>query len=100
MAKEAEEKAKKEAEFEEEMRRRLAQQGHPKSQIDSMVTEEEQKRARQTTTTTEEWRTAEPVYAKIHRDYLSIDTLRYYDVPYEYDRVGHAMETLMKETLC
>ncbi|KAF2722590.1 hypothetical protein K431DRAFT_41562 [Polychaeton citri CBS 116435] len=27
----------------------------------------------------------QPVYAKIHRDYLSIDTLIYYDIPYEFD---------------
>lgn len=26
-----------------------------------------------------------PVYAKIHLDYISTDTLRYYDIPWEYD---------------
>ena len=28
-----------------------------------------------------------PVYAKVHRDHLLIDTLRYYALPWEYDRV-------------
>jgi hypothetical protein len=30
-----------------------------------------------------------PVYAKIHVDYLSTETLRYYDIPWEYDKVSH-----------
>lgn len=90
-AKEAEEKKAKEAEFEEEMRRRLARQGYSQSQIDSMVKEKDEKTEKKqttTTTTVEKWRSSAPVYAKIHRDYISIDTLRYYEVPYEYDRVG------------
>jgi hypothetical protein len=29
-----------------------------------------------------------PVYAKIHVNYLSIETLKYYDVPWEYDKVS------------
>lgn len=93
-AKEEEEKKKKEAEFEEEMRKRLAQQGYTQSQIDSMVKGKDEKKQQQqtttTTTTVEKWRSSAPVYAKIHRDYLSIDTLRYYEIPYEYDRVSSA----------
>ena len=89
-AKEEEDKKKKEAEFEEEMRRRLARQGYTQSQIDVMVKEKEEKKPATTTTTTttiEKFRSSAPVYAKVHRDYLSVDTLRYYEIPYEYDRV-------------
>ncbi|TKA28695.1 hypothetical protein B0A50_03022 [Salinomyces thailandicus] len=97
--KEEQEKAQKKAEkdkFEAEMRRRLAQQGYAENQIDVMVDEEKAKkwqeersrsRRRQTTTALQVWEdTRPPVYAKVHRDYLSIDTLIYYDVPYEFDR--------------
>lgn len=30
----------------------------------------------------------QPVYAKIHVDYISTETLRYYAIPWEYDRVS------------
>jgi hypothetical protein len=33
-------------------------------------------------------RTHAPVYAKIHVDYISTETLRYYDIPWEYYRVS------------
>lgn len=29
----------------------------------------------------------QPTYIKVHRDHLSIDTLSYFDIPWEYDRV-------------
>lgn len=89
--KEEEEKKKKEAEFEEEMRKRLARQGYTQSQIDRMVKEKDEKDGGgkvTKTTTIEKWKSSAPVYAKIHRDYLSIETLRYYEIPYEYDRVS------------
>lgn len=90
-AKEEEDKKKKEAEFEEEMRRRLSRQGYTEAQIDRMVNKEKvdkQTMVNKTTTTIEKWGSKAPVYAKIHRDYLSIETLRYYEIPYEYDRVS------------
>jgi hypothetical protein len=30
-----------------------------------------------------------PVYAKVHVDYMSTETLRYYDIPWEFDKVSH-----------
>jgi hypothetical protein len=29
-----------------------------------------------------------PTYVKIHKDYLDVETLRYYDLPYEWDQVS------------
>lgn len=72
------------------MRKRLARQGYTEAQINRMVREKDDKKPSTitTTTTVEKWKSAAPVYAKIHRDYISIDTLRYYEIPYEYDRVS------------
>lgn len=89
---EKEKKKKREEEFEDEMRKRLARFGFTPNQIETMVQEEMAKQGKTTTTTTttaiERWQNPRaPVYAKVHRDYLSIDTLKYYDVPWEYDRV-------------
>lgn len=96
--KEADEKKKKEEEVEEEMRRRLSKAGVPYKQIEAIINDEKEKKKTTTTTTTttiqatgnevDLFRGARgPVYAKIHRDYLSTDTLKYYGVPYEYDKV-------------
>jgi hypothetical protein len=29
-----------------------------------------------------------PIYVKVHKEHLAVDTLIYYDIPYELDRVG------------
>ncbi|WPG99720.1 Hypothetical protein R9X50_00253900 [Acrodontium crateriforme] len=99
--KEEKEKAEKKAEKEKleiEMRRRLENFGYTQEQIDIMVDEEKAKKYKEdhkrgpttTTTTTssslEIFKSRAPTYAKIHRDYLSIDTLIYYDIPYEHDK--------------
>ncbi|KAK5114925.1 hypothetical protein LTR62_002084 [Meristemomyces frigidus] len=100
-AKEEKEKADKKAEkekFEHEMRKRLESFGvYSQAQIDYMVDEEkakEQNKARSRSHSrvhveTDEltvWRPSRPVYPKIHRDYIEIETLIYYGVEYEYDR--------------
>ena len=33
----------------------------------------------------------QPTYPKVHKDYLSVDTLIYYNLPYEYDRVSYCL---------
>lgn len=92
---EKEKKEKKEAEekFEEEMRKRLARFGFPPAQIDMMVKEEKAKAGfppAPGSAAVDVWRPrGAPVFAKVHRDYLSIDTLKYYDIPWEYDHVSH-----------
>lgn len=92
--KEDEEKRKKKEEkekFENEMRERLRKFGYTEKQIDIMVDEEKAtkwKEQRTETTEVKIWReNRAPVYPKVHRDYLSVDTLIYYDIPYEFDKV-------------
>lgn len=98
--KEREEKKKreeKEAEdkFQSEMRKRLANLGYTAETIDILVDEEKAKKfkngVRQRPDQLEVWRGAPraPVYPKVHRDYLAVETLKYYDLPWEYDRVRH-----------
>lgn len=42
-----------------------------------------------TTTTVERWKASgKPVYPKVHRKHCSVNTLKYFDVPYEIDRVS------------
>nr|OQO22268.1 hypothetical protein B0A51_09325 [Rachicladosporium sp. CCFEE 5018] len=97
--KQLEKKAKKEKEEKEEqarideaMRKRLIEAGLSGRQIEEIMDKEKKKGKTTTTTTTIRTNNAltlhgghQPVYAKIHRDYLSVETLRYYSIPYEYD---------------
>nr|POE71442.1 hypothetical protein CFP56_62537 [Quercus suber] len=102
-------KAKKE-EFESEMRRRLVNLGYTQDQVDLIVDEEKAKKAREqsqnrrktTTTTTTTLQTFDsnlrsPVFAKIHRQYLELDTLRYYNIPFEYDRTNSNYFIILRE---
>lgn len=67
-------KRAKEKEFlENAMRKRLAQFGFQENQIQAMVYPERFAQRHQ------------PTYAKIRREYLDVETLNYYDIPYEYD---------------
>ena len=36
-------------------------------------------------------RSTAPVYPKVHTDYIATETLRYYDVPWEYDKVSQTL---------
>ncbi|KAF2173229.1 hypothetical protein M409DRAFT_49704 [Zasmidium cellare ATCC 36951] len=92
--KEREEKKKreeKEAEekFQTEMRRRLQSLGYTEATIDMMVDEEKAKKFKktvQTTDTLDVWRPPRaPIYPKIRREFIEIDTLKYYDLPWKYD---------------
>lgn len=86
---EARKKKEEEEEFQDEMRKRLARFGYTHAQIEAMVREKvEQKDTRTTMTTTQITRWGDqrnPVYPKIHTKYISVDTLRYYELPWEYD---------------
>lgn len=88
-----EKEQKEEAEFKDEMRKRLASFGYTHAQIEAMVRSEsekkEQTRTTTTTTTMTRWGNPQnPVYPKIHRKYLEIETLRYYELPWEWDSVS------------
>jgi hypothetical protein len=86
--KKQEEKEEKEK-MEDEMRKRLAKHGYTYEQIERMISEKKDEPVNRTTTiTTTRQLGGRPTYAKIKREYLSVDTLRYYDIPYEYDPVS------------
>ena len=79
------------------MRERLYKAGYSSREIERVISDEKEKTTKKITTTTTT-RTSNaltpfegsraPIYAKIHRDYLSVDTLKYYDIPWEYDKVS------------
>jgi hypothetical protein len=94
-AKDEEEKAKKKAqeeELERAMRDRLSQFGFQDNQIQALVHPERQKDLQQGMTPHNPLRIApQPTYAKISRTHLDIETLHYYDIPYEYDSVSRSI---------
>jgi hypothetical protein len=88
-----EEKEKKEAaekQLDDEMRKRLAELGFQQHQIKAMLELEGATTPKQNSSPNNPLQLAHPpTYVKVHRDHLSIETLVYYDLPYEVDRVGH-----------
>ena len=86
------EKAKKKAqeeELERAMRDRLSHLGFQDNQIQALVHPEKAKELQQGMMPGNPLRiAAQPTYAKIHRNHLDIETLHYYDIPYEYDVVS------------
>ena len=83
------------------MRKRFTRLGFTPNQVEK---EERAKQGRTTTTTTTTTTAIErrqsprgPVYAKIHQDYLSVDTLKYYNIPWEYDRYDKNYIIIMRE---
>ncbi|KAK1053579.1 hypothetical protein LTR74_016260 [Friedmanniomyces endolithicus] len=94
--KEKADQAAEKAKFEREMRKRLEGFGvYSQGQIDYMVDEEKAKhareersrsRGRQVVEELEVWRPHRPVYPKVHRDFVAVETLTYYNIPYEVDR--------------
>jgi len=97
----------------EAMRNRLVESGFTQPQVDDIMSKQKQKRndnkqrksTKETTTTTTstpalalaQLRAHVPVYAKIHTDYISTETLRYYDVPWEYDRNDPSYIIILRE---
>jgi hypothetical protein len=76
--------------LEESMRKRLHQFGFQESQIGAMVNPEEQNRLKkQQSEGLMPHKSLEiaqqPTYAKIRKEHLEVETLHYYDIPYEYD---------------
>jgi hypothetical protein len=76
--------------LEEEMKKRLVQYGFEDDQIESMIKNGRGGHAPppENATPTKSEPSQEPhqpVYHKVHKKHLSIDTLHYYDIPYEYD---------------
>ncbi|OCK85957.1 hypothetical protein K432DRAFT_399833 [Lepidopterella palustris CBS 459.81] len=98
---EEEEKAKKkkqEEELEEQMRKRLAQFGFQENQIQAMIKPEKAKELQQGLAPINPLQLApQPTYVKVHKDHLSIDTLTYYDIPWEYDRNDRDYIIILRE---
>jgi hypothetical protein len=112
--KEEEEKKKKaaqEKELEEQMRKRLAQFGFQDNQIQAFVNPEKASHLQQGMMPNNPLHqiapppphmhqqhhhhsshqiaiAPAPTYAKVHRSHLDVETLHYYDIPYEYDMVS------------
>lgn len=82
-------KTKKEKELEEEMRKRLAHFGFQDNQIQAMIKPEDAAKLQQGMAPSNPLRlTHQPTYVKVHKEHLSVETLLYYDIPYEIDRVS------------
>jgi hypothetical protein len=85
------EKAAEAKKYEETMRNRLAKFNLDDDQIEALVSPEEgkQKDLQPGVSTHAERNeiatTPQPTYAKVHKKYLDIETLHYYDIPYQYD---------------
>lgn len=79
------------------MRERLLNMGWSKARVDMEIERERIKRTQTTTTTT--WASGNalvpflpgdraPTYAKVKKEHIAIETLKYYGIPWEYDRVS------------
>ncbi|KAF9740912.1 hypothetical protein PMIN02_002621 [Paraphaeosphaeria minitans] len=99
--KEEEEKAdkeKQEKELEEAMRKRLAHFGFQDNQIQAMIRPEEAAKLQQGMSPANPLRlTHQPTYVKVHKEHLAIDTLVYYDIPYEVDRADPNYIIILRE---
>jgi hypothetical protein len=98
-AKEEEEKAKKKEQedmLERAMRDRLSQFGFQDNQIQAVIHPEKQKELQQGMTPHNPLRIApQPTYAKISRMHLDVETLHYYDIPYEQDIVRYPLHSAL-----
>lgn len=91
----AAEKKKKEEEFEADMRKRLSQFGFQENQIQAMIKPEKAHElpvglspANPIEQHHHHHHTHKPTYVKVHRDHLAVETLTYYGLPWEWDRVS------------
>ncbi|KAI9656863.1 MAG: hypothetical protein M1821_003502 [Bathelium mastoideum] len=85
-AKEEKEKAE-EKKAEELMATRMRKAGYTEEQIQKTLhPEEHKKKTKVKVEKTFAFPSPSPTYPKIHKDYLSVDTLIYYNLPYEYDK--------------
>lgn len=95
--KEEEKKAKEDEDKEkvdQELKRRLVNAGYTEAQIGYILDEGRQKKAKARSQSRSAvgggtWGLNDrgPVYGRVHNEYLSVDTLLYYGIPYEVDKV-------------
>ncbi|PVH95033.1 hypothetical protein DM02DRAFT_675778 [Periconia macrospinosa] len=92
------------ARLEDEMRKRLALFGFQENQIQAMINPEKQHTMPPPPpgmTPNNPMRFTQPfhqpTYAKVHKKYLSVETLMYYDIPWQYDRINPDYIILLQE---
>ncbi|SMY24007.1 unnamed protein product [Zymoseptoria tritici ST99CH_1A5] len=91
------EATEEEENFQTEMRKRLSNMGYTQQTIDILVDEEIPSESRKQVESTHDTTALAagsdshppdaPVYPKVHRKYLSVETLNYYHIPWEYDHL-------------
>jgi len=87
---EKEKKEKEEQRLEEEMRKRLAQFGFQDNQIKAMIKPDEAAKLQQGMTPVNPMRLGhQPTYVKVRQEHVAVETLIYYGIPYEVDRVSN-----------
>lgn len=86
---EKEKREKQEKELEEEMRKRLADFGFQDNQIQAMIKNEDDAKLQQGLMRSNSMRLAvNRKYVKVPKEHLEVETLLYYDLPYETDSVS------------
>lgn len=97
--KEKEKKKKKEEELKEEVAKRLSKHGFQHNQIDAMFDPKHHVRPTTTTTTTTAiaplGQHGHPTYIKVHCDHIAAETLQYYNIPWQWDRVSKKMTPMI-----
>ncbi|KAF1968374.1 hypothetical protein BU23DRAFT_572450 [Bimuria novae-zelandiae CBS 107.79] len=96
---EKEKKEKQEKQLEEEMRKRLAHFGFQDNQIQAMIKPEKAAQLQPGLAPSNPLPrlTPQPTYVKVSKEHLAIDTLHYYDIPYEVDRSDPNYIIIMRE---
>lgn len=96
--KEEAEKAKKKKEQEEEdeaVRKRLAKIGFRNNQIEAMIHVDDKKKSKSTALALVDG--GRPTFPKIKREHIALETLKYYDLPWEYDRHDRDFIIILQE---
>ncbi|KAF2234620.1 hypothetical protein EV356DRAFT_532671 [Viridothelium virens] len=102
LKKEKKEKEEKEEEerAEELMVKRLRKAGYTEHEIEKALHPHEKKDKKEKKEKIREIRAVpfqQPTYPKIHKEYLSVDTLIYYNLPYEFDRTDPNYIIILRE---
>lgn len=86
-----------EVRFEAEMRERLAQLGFPENQIRAMLGRGKTTLPPGMTPNIPLRSSHQPTYVKVPREHLELETLQYYEIPFEIDRMNPEMIVILQE---
>ncbi|KAF2814358.1 uncharacterized protein BDZ99DRAFT_355888, partial [Mytilinidion resinicola] len=87
---------KQNAKPEAQMRQRLAQFGFQENQIQGMIKPEKAEEL-QVGHNPVHLGGHQPTYIKVHKDYIAIETLVYFDIPWEYDAANPDYIIILRE---